>query len=129
MKRRVIVNYFILQKPAGGIAVLPTGSLTKKKKDIKNENEKENHNDLNKSDVINDSSQLESIDEKLPAKKDAKKKDKKGDKSLEKPEKTEKEKKEKIKVSLLDAINSVKNHTRSQSVVIVGKVEPQSSHL
>ncbi|XP_011498610.1 PREDICTED: uncharacterized protein LOC105362813 isoform X3 [Ceratosolen solmsi marchali] len=86
------------KKPVGGIAVLPPGGISKKKKDIKNENEKENHNDLNKSDVINESSQLESIDEKFsPAKKDLKKKDKKSEKTPVKSDKPEKEKRERVK--------------------------------
>lgn len=99
MKRRVIVSLY-LQKPVGGIAVLPPGGLSKKKKDKQNENEKENHNDLNNSNLINDNALLDNNDEKSPSKKDLKKKDK------ETPEKKDKEKKEKIKVSLLLADNS-----------------------
>ncbi|XP_043492155.1 protein 4.1 homolog [Polistes fuscatus] len=79
------------KKPVGGIAVLPPGGLSKKKKDKQNENEKENHNDLNNSNLINDNALLDNNDEKSPNKKDLKKKDK------ETPEKKDKEKKEKIK--------------------------------
>nr|XP_050852843.1 protein 4.1 homolog isoform X14 [Vespula vulgaris] len=79
------------KKPVGGIAVLPPGGLSKKKKDKQNENEKENHNDLNNSNLINDNALLDNNDEKSPSKKDLKKKEK------ETPEKKDKEKKEKIK--------------------------------
>ncbi|XP_014472074.1 PREDICTED: uncharacterized protein LOC106743073 isoform X2 [Dinoponera quadriceps] len=79
------------KKPVGGIAVLPPGGLSKKKKDKQNENEKENHNDLNNSDLINDNARLDNIDDKSLSKKEMKKKDK------ETPEKTDKEKREKIK--------------------------------
>ncbi|XP_066593827.1 protein 4.1 homolog isoform X2 [Prorops nasuta] len=76
------------KKPVGGIAVLPPGGLNKKKKDKKNENEKENYNDTNNSDLINESSHLESIDEKSPSKKE---------KIKDTPEKKDKGKKEKVK--------------------------------
>ncbi|CAL7934229.1 unnamed protein product [Xylocopa violacea] len=82
------------KKPVGGIAVLPPGGLSKKKKDKQNENEKENHNDLNNSDLINESALLDNSDLKSPSKKELKKKDK------ETPEKKDKEKKEKIKSPL-----------------------------
>ncbi|XP_076654968.1 erythrocyte membrane protein band 4.1 like coracle isoform X2 [Halictus rubicundus] len=82
------------KKPVGGIAVLPPGGLSKKKKDKQNENEKENHNDLNNSDLINENAVLDSNDVKSPSKKELKKKDK------ETPEKKDKEKKEKIKSSV-----------------------------
>ncbi|KAM0727655.1 Protein 4.1-like protein [Formica fusca] len=72
------------KKPVGGIAVLPPGNLSKKKKDKQNENEKENHNDLNNTDLIND------IDDKLLSKKELKKKDKETPKKI-------REKKEKVK--------------------------------
>ena len=93
--------------------MLPLGGLMRKKKkekDIKNESEKENHNDLNQPDLTtakgaNESSVLESSinDSKIDSKKDkeAKKKDKKADKTPEKSEKPEKAKKEKLKVSEL----------------------------
>ncbi|XP_076766574.1 erythrocyte membrane protein band 4.1 like coracle isoform X2 [Xylocopa sonorina] len=82
------------KKPVGGIAVLPPGGLSKKKKDKQNENEKENHNDLNNSDLINESALLDNSDLKSPSKKELKKKDK------ETPEKKDKEKKEKTKSPL-----------------------------
>ncbi|KAJ8673708.1 hypothetical protein QAD02_004970 [Eretmocerus hayati] len=95
------------KKLIGGIPVLPSGVLSKMRKQQKNQNEKENRNDLNKSDASsqpqNDSSlQLESsIDEKTPTKKDLKKKDRRSDKTPEKtpekPEKSDKGKKEKVK--------------------------------
>ncbi|CAL7934228.1 unnamed protein product [Xylocopa violacea] len=84
------------KKPVGGIAVLPPGGLSKKKKDKQNENEKENHNDLNNSDLINESALLDNSDLKSPSKKELKKKDK------ETPEKKDKEKKEKIKAEAPD---------------------------
>ncbi|XP_076239827.1 erythrocyte membrane protein band 4.1 like coracle isoform X2 [Calliopsis andreniformis] len=82
------------KKPVGGIAVLPPGGLSKKKKDKQNENEKENHNDLNNSDLVNESVISDKNDVKSPSKKELKKKDK------ETPEKKDKEKKEKGKSSM-----------------------------
>ncbi|XP_044002235.1 uncharacterized protein LOC122848315 isoform X2 [Aphidius gifuensis] len=79
------------KKPVGGIAVLPLGGLTKKKKDKKNVNEKENHDLSNNSDLINDSL---TVDDKTINKKNDK--DKKIDK--ESPEKRDKDKKDKIKI-------------------------------
>ncbi|KAK9309507.1 hypothetical protein QLX08_000765 [Tetragonisca angustula] len=61
------------KKPVGGIAVLPPGGLFKKKKDKQNESEKENHNDLNNSDLINEI--IDNNDVKS-SKKELKKKDK-----------------------------------------------------
>ncbi|XP_014219243.1 mesocentin isoform X2 [Copidosoma floridanum] len=90
------------KKLIGGIAVLPLGDLSKKKKkkNIENESEKENHNDLNKSAPMSESSQLEIIDEKSPVKKsEAKKKDKKTVETPSKAEKSEKEKKIKSPIS------------------------------
>ncbi|CAG5108261.1 Similar to cora: Protein 4.1 homolog (Drosophila melanogaster), partial [Cotesia congregata] len=66
------------KKPVGGIAVLPPagGELTsKKKKDKQNENEKENYNDLNKSELINDSTSGDN--KKLKEKASPEKRDKK----------------------------------------------------
>lgn len=76
----------------GGIAVLPPGSISKK--ESKHESEKENRNDLNNSDLINESTGLESIDENSPSVRDK-------IKNKNSPAKSEKDKKEKIKVSLL----------------------------
>ncbi|XP_053593823.1 uncharacterized protein LOC103579240 isoform X2 [Microplitis demolitor] len=66
------------KKPVGGIAVLPLagGELTsKKKKDKQNENEKENYNDLNNSELINDSTSIDN--KKLKEKGSPEKRDKK----------------------------------------------------
>ncbi|XP_043464962.1 uncharacterized protein LOC122500207 isoform X3 [Leptopilina heterotoma] len=76
------------KKPVGGIAVLPPGSISKK--ETKNESEKENRNDLNNSDLINESSGLESIDENSTGVRDKLK-------NKNSPTKSEKDKKEKIK--------------------------------
>ncbi|XP_051174854.1 uncharacterized protein LOC127290388 isoform X2 [Leptopilina boulardi] len=76
------------KKPVGGIAVLPPGSISKK--ESKHESEKENRNDLNNSDLINESTGLESIDENSPSVRDK-------IKNKNSPAKSEKDKKEKIK--------------------------------
>lgn len=62
------------------------------KRDPKNDNEKENYDNLNKSEVINESIELESIAEKSPAKisPDSKKESKKKDKTPDRPEKEKK---------------------------------------
>ncbi|KAK0073727.1 hypothetical protein PV326_013120, partial [Microctonus aethiopoides] len=81
-------------KPKGFILALPSGELTKWKKDKQNETKKENHNDLNNFNSINDST---SIDDKSSNKDIIRHQENSG--------KPDEDKKEKIKIDRLDGFS------------------------